>query len=136
VAAIRAALSEERYHILHVSCQARSGELMLETADGQPDPVGAKRFANEVLVPDQGVPLVILAGCATAAGPDADSSGVSLPSLARGLLAHGVPAVMAMSSDVNDRYAIQLCSHFYQSLASRQHAPDPLAALSDARREL
>jgi tetratricopeptide (TPR) repeat protein len=136
VAAVRAALSEERYHILHISCQARPGELILETADGQPDPVDAKRFASEVLVPDQGVPLVVLAGCATAAGPDVDSSGVVLPSLARGLLTHGVPAVMAMTSDVNDRYAIRLTSRFYQSLASRQHAPDPLAALSDARREL
>ena len=136
VAAIRAALSEERYHILHISCQARADELILETADGQPDPVGARRFADEVLVPDQGVPLVVLAGCATTARLDADSSGVSLSTLARGLLAHGVPAVMAMSSDVSDRYAIQLCSHFYQSLASRRHAPDPLAALSDARRDL
>jgi hypothetical protein len=136
VAAIRAALGEERYHILHISCQARSGELILETADGQPDPVNAERFADEVLVPDQGVPLVVLAGCVARGGPDPDASGASLSTLARGLLGHGVPAVMAMSSDVSDRYAIQLCSHFYQSLAGRRQAPDPLLALSDARRDL
>jgi tetratricopeptide (TPR) repeat protein len=135
-AAIRTALLEARYHILHISCQARPGVLMLETEDGNPDPVDAERFTDEVLVPDRGVPLVVLAGCATAAGPEADSSGQVLPNMARGLLAHGVPAVLAMNSDVNDRYAIELASHFYQALASRQQAPDPLAALSDARREL
>jgi hypothetical protein len=134
--AIRAALREERYHILHISCQARLGALVLETEDGSPDPVDAERFAAEVLVPDRGVPLVILAAGATATGAEAGSAGMVLPNLAKGLLAHGVPAVLAMSSDTNDRYTIQLASHFYQALASRQQAPDPLAALSDARREL
>jgi tetratricopeptide (TPR) repeat protein len=134
--AIRSALTEERYHILHISCRARPGVLLLETEDGSPDPVDAARFRDEVLVPDRGVPLVVLAGCATAAGPEADSPGTVLPGLAQGLLAHGVPAVLAMTSDVNDRYTIQLASHFYQALASRQQAPDPLAALSDGRREL
>jgi tetratricopeptide (TPR) repeat protein len=135
-AAIRTALREERYHILHISCQARPGALVLETEEGSPDPVDAERFAAEVLVPDRGVPLVILAGGTTAARPEAGSSGTVLPNLAKGLLAHGVPAVLAMISDTNDRYTIRLASHFYQALASRQQAPDPLAALSDARREL
>jgi hypothetical protein len=135
-AAIRTALREARYHILHISCQARPGVLMLETEDGDPDPVDAGRFIDEVLVPDHGVPLVVLAGRATAAGPETDSSDQVLPDLAKGLLAHGVPAVLAMTSSVSDHYAIQLASHFYQALASRQQAPDPLAALSDARREL
>ena len=134
--AIRSALTEERYHILHISCQARPGVLLLETEDGNPDPVDTERFTDEVLVPDRGVPLVVLASCTTAARPEADSSGTVLPDLAKGLLAHGVPAVLAVTSEVNDRYAIQLASHFYQALASRQQAPDPLAALSDARREL
>ena len=135
-AAIRSALTEQRYHILHISCQARPGVLLLETEDGNPDPVDTERFADEVLVPDRGVPLIVLAGSTTAAGPELNSPGTVLPGLAKGLLAHGVPAVLAMTSDVNDRYAIQLASHFYQALASRQQAPDPLAALSDARREL
>ena len=135
-AAIRTALREERYHILHISCQTRPGALVLETEDGSPDPVDAERFAAEVLVPDRGVPLVILASGATVAGPEPGSAGTVLPNLAKGLLTHGVPAVLAMLSDTNDRYTIQLASHFYEVLASRQQAPDPLAALSDARREL
>lgn len=143
-AAIRAALNEDRYHILHICCQARDGQLILETEDGRPDPVDAQRFASDVLVPDQGVPLVVLSGSTTppdpdggtAAGPGPDSSGVALPGLARGLLAHGVPAAVAMGADGDGRAAIRLASSFYRSLASRRAAPDPLAALSEARRDL
>lgn len=136
VPAIRDALREERFHILHISCRAGPSALLLETADGHEDAVSAGRLADEILVPDQGVPLVVLAGSATALEPAGDAGDAALPSLARGLLTRGVPAVLAMTSDVSDRYAIRLVSWFYRSLASRQHAPDPLAALSDARREL
>lgn len=134
--AIRAALNEDRYHILHISCQVSDGNLILETEDGLPEPVDARRFASDVLVPDQGVPLVVLGGSAAVPEPDTDFSGTALPRVARGLLAHGVPAVLTMASDGDDRGAIRLASSFYRSLASRQDAPDPLAALSEARRQL
>jgi tetratricopeptide (TPR) repeat protein len=136
VPAIRNALQEERFHVLHISCRAGPDALILETADGRADRVGARRLAEEILVPDQGIALVVLAGSSTGLGPAAGSPGAGLPSLAGALLAHGVPAVLAMTSDVSDRYAIELTGQFYQSLASRRYAPDPLAALSDARREL
>jgi tetratricopeptide (TPR) repeat protein len=143
-AAIRAALNEDRYHILHICCQARDDQLILETEDGQPDPVDAERFASDVLVADQGVPLIVLSGSTTppepdpgsAAEPGPDSSVTTLPGLARGLLAHGVPAVVAMGADGDGQAAIRLASSFYRSLASRRAAPDALAALSDARRDL
>jgi tetratricopeptide (TPR) repeat protein len=135
-AAIRTALSEERYHILHISGQASPDGLVLEKEDGSRDPFDAERFTAEVLVSDRGVPLIVLADGATAARPEAGSSGAALSHLARGLLAHGVPAVLAMMPDVDDRSAIHLASGFYHALASRQQEPDPLAALSDARREL
>lgn len=131
-AALRAALNEGRYHILHVSCQVSGDEMVLETEDGRPDPVDALRFASEVLVPDQGVPLIVLGGCAS----PVRQGGGALPRMARELLAHGVPAVMTMASQADDRDTIQLASSFYRSLAVRQNAPDPLAALSEARREL
>ena len=136
VPAIRDALREERFHVLHISCRASPSALLMETADGHADPVTAVRLADEILVPDQGVPLVVLAGSSTALESSGDAGTVALPSLARGLLTRGVPAVLAMTSDVSDRYAIQLASRFYRSLASRQQAPDCLAAFSDARREL
>ena len=48
LAAIHAALSQdpEGFHVLHLSCHARPGELLLETADGQPDPVTARAAAG------------------------------------------------------------------------------------------
>jgi tetratricopeptide (TPR) repeat protein len=67
--AIREALQEERYHVLHVSCHAAPGALILEDDQGKEDRVDAERFCREALVPGRGVPLVVLAGCATAFPP-------------------------------------------------------------------
>jgi tetratricopeptide (TPR) repeat protein len=135
-AAIHAALNEDRYHILHISCQVSEDKVILETEDGLPDPVDALRFASDVLVPDRGVPLIVLGGCASPSGRGTGPAGGTLPRVAGGLLAHGVPAVMTIASDGDDHDTIRLATSFYRSLASRQNAPDPLAALSEARREL
>lgn len=135
-AAIHAGLNKDRYHILHISCQVSDQKVILETEDGLPDPVDALRFASDVLIPDRGVPLIVLGGCASPPRRGADPAGGALSSLARGLLAHGVPAVMTMASDADDGDTIRLAGSFYRSLASRQNAPDPLAALSEARRDL
>ncbi|MCK9877171.1 TIR domain-containing protein [Frankia sp. Ag45/Mut15] len=144
--AIHAALKQERFHILHISCHARPGELILETATGEADPVDASTFATKILIRDRGVPLVVLAGCSTALaargtpspagegeGEGAGEGEAQLPALARGLLAHGVPAVRAMTTSVSDLYATELTSRLYAELAGRE-VVDPLAALSDARR--
>jgi hypothetical protein len=78
------------------------------------------------------VPLVVLAGCSTASG--ADRAGAEqLPGLARGLLAHGVPAVLAMTATVTDPYATDLVSRLYHRLADAG-VPDTLAAFTEARR--
>ena len=65
--AINAALSEdpEGFHVLHLSCHARPGELLLETADGQPDPVTAERLLEEGVPAGAGLPMVVLSGCST-----------------------------------------------------------------------
>ena len=49
LAAIGAALSQdpEGFHVLHLSCHARPGELLLETGGGQPDLVTAQRLLEE-----------------------------------------------------------------------------------------
>src|SRR5262249_24758529 len=62
---IRSALLQERFHVLHICCHAEAGKLILETDDGQPDPVDAARFVRDILVPGSSVPLVVLAGCST-----------------------------------------------------------------------
>jgi tetratricopeptide (TPR) repeat protein len=186
LAAIKAALLERRYHILHISCHAQPGELVLEDAAGKADPVTAERFAAEALPADRGVPLVVLAGCSTALAPrreaaaldtgNAEPDGQSGPAdsevgtadgsagaadgeagaadgeagvtggevaametaealegLARELLSRGVPAVVAMTAPVTDRYATTFTAAAYQQLATREE-PVPLAAVSDARR--
>ncbi|WP_327006418.1 CHAT domain-containing protein [Dactylosporangium sp. NBC_01737] len=129
VSAIREALEEERFHVLHISCHANGGLLQLEKPDGDVDEVDAATFLDRVLVPGRMVPLVVLAGCSTArAGNNA------LPSYAQTLLEHGVPAVLAMTEPVDDLYATDLLARMYRQLAREPEAPDPLAALSEARR--
>ena len=67
LAAINAALSEdpEGFHVLHLSCHARPGELILETADGQADPVSAERLLAEGVPAGADLPVVVLSGCST-----------------------------------------------------------------------
>ncbi|MGW3411713.1 TIR domain-containing protein, partial [Streptomyces sp. NPDC000888] len=167
LAEIHAALEQERFHVLHLSCHAKPGTLLLEDERGQADEVDAQRFMTEGLPTDRGVPLVVLAGCSTARTPisrdsqerpadeegDLDEEGVSGASddssdradpspegraragLARELLARGVPAVLAMTEAVTDHYATELAAETYQALARAEH-PNPLTALSQARRTL
>jgi hypothetical protein len=149
--AIRAALAEERFHVLHISCHARPGFLVLESDTGAAEVVDAARFVRDILVPDQGVPLVVLAGCSTAltartpttsngaagegAGGVSSEGERALPGLARDLLHAGVPAVVAMSAPVTDRYATDLAAGLYEELARRPE-PTPLTELSTIRRRL
>ncbi|MEU8380848.1 tetratricopeptide repeat protein [Streptosporangium sp. NPDC048865] len=151
--AIERALKEERFHVLHISCHAEPGALLLEDERGGADKVTAARLAGAV-PRDRGVPLVVLSGCSTAldarhpvprtdaddASPADDASGgegdkAVLTGLARGLSAAGVPAVLAMTAPVTDRYATLLSGALYRELAVRPQ-PDVLTALSEARRDL
>jgi tetratricopeptide (TPR) repeat protein len=143
---VRAALQAQRFHVLHISCHAYPGALVLEDESGGPDLVTAARLAGEVLVANRGVPLLVLSGCSTAlseratqqSAEEADANGpgeAALPGLARQLLGHGVPAVLAMNAPVTDPYAARLGARLYQELAA-QHQPDPVAAVSQARRQV
>ncbi|OKI26358.1 hypothetical protein A6A25_32240 [Saccharothrix sp. CB00851] len=129
VDAIRQALTEESFHVLHISCHARSGVLVLETADGRVDEVTADRLTAELVIPGRLVPLVVLAGCATSQATD------ELPGLADSLIRRGVPAVLAMTASVTDEYATEFLSRVYGELAS-QEDPDVLVAMSSVRRRL
>ncbi|MCP4529657.1 MAG: AAA family ATPase, partial [Delftia sp.] len=66
---------------------------------------------------------------------DGDPAPAPLPGLARQLLAHGVPAVVAMQSSVSDRYATAFGALMYRALATMER-PDPLTALCEARRNI
>jgi CHAT domain-containing protein len=133
--AIHEALTERRYHVLHISCHAAPGALILETADGAEDRVTAKRLCDESIPAGRTTPLIVLAGCSTGQdgktpdGGDADK----LPGLARTLVQRGVPAVIDMQAPVGDHYATDLMAEVYAALANWQK-PHPLAALGHARR--
>ncbi|GIH27589.1 hypothetical protein Aph01nite_58990 [Acrocarpospora phusangensis] len=146
--AIETALKQERFHVLHISCHARPGVLLLEDEKGAPVDVSAERLAG-VIPRDRGVPLVVLSGCSTALsarvsarasgnrrGDDSVAEGEAvLGGLAQGLSESGVPAVLAMTGAVTDVYATMLTEAVYRELAVRP-APDVLTALSEARRDL
>ena len=136
VAAIHRALAERRYHVLHVSCHAGPGVLILEDADGNEDKVSAERFWREAIPANAAPPLVVLAGCSTGRDADLSQGGAGrLPGLARTLVARGVPTVIAMQAPVGDRYATELMAEVYRDLATWAE-PQPLMALNHARRVL
>ena len=130
VMAINAALSTQRYHVLHISCHAEPGKLILEKENGAEDRVSAARLSDEVLPADCSPNLVVLAGCSTGIGT-ADGEAELAP-IARGLLERGIPAVIAMQATVSDLYATEYCAELYRHLSNSQ-IPDPLLAASKAR---
>src|SRR5271166_2573298 len=160
LAAIHTALSQdpEGFHVLHLSCHAQPGELLLETAGGEGDPVSAGRLLEEGVPAGADLPMVVLSGCSTGlaarqarlhpgtagtarAGPggphvikqDQGEGEAMLASFAAQLIEAGVPQVLAMQAPVTDRYATELCAGFYRRLAA-DASPDPLLALAEARR--
>ena len=56
VKAIRAALEQERWHVLYISCHAQPGELILEDEEGDEDAVSAERLWREALPAQRAIP--------------------------------------------------------------------------------
>jgi tetratricopeptide (TPR) repeat protein len=135
LAAIESALREAPCHVLHLSCHAEPGLLLLESADGQPDLVSAERFSAAILASGDLPPLIVLAGCATGVAGRTLVEGGELPGLAQELVRRGAPAVLAMQAYVSDRYAADFAAEFFAGLAS-SHQPDAMAALAEARRSV
>jgi tetratricopeptide (TPR) repeat protein len=135
VDAIRAALEQERYHVLYISCHAAPGVLILEDGDGGEDRVNAGRLWREALPAGRSVALAVLAGCSTArdVADGSEAKEEVLPGVARDLVAHGVPAVIAMQGPVGDRYATKLAGALFEALAIWEE-PLPQRALAEARR--
>ena len=125
LAAVRDAIAEGPFHVAHLSCHALPGSVVLEDEEG----VGVLVSAADLAIALRGIALLVLAGCSTAVG------GENLPALARDLVAAGIPAVVAMGGPVSDDFSLRLAGHFYRNLTTSDE-PDPLTALSAARREL
>lgn len=117
----------EGYHVLHFvgHGQADPGGsyLLLETGDGDADPVSADEFAE--LIAEPTVNLAVLNACETAAAVDV------FQGVAQAAIRRGVPAVIGMQLPVLDRAAVDFAREFYGTWA----AGEPIeAALAYSRR--
>jgi WD40 repeat protein len=94
----------DRVAIFHFGGHAGSGALLFESPEGAPrlaHAAGLARFLGE----QRGLALVFLNGCST-------------QGQVQGLLAAGVPVVIATSQAILDSVATELSARFYQALAS------------------
>jgi hypothetical protein len=129
---LRRRIREEKFHIIHYMGHgehdevARTGALILEAPEGTASPLPAAIFAsffNDMAQPA----LVFLNACQTASAPPGLGP---LAGVAAALVAEGLPAVLAMRTDIEDRTALELSEELYRRLA----AGDPVeAALTEAR---
>ena len=111
---IRQALQRDAYHVLHLSCHGRPGELQLETEDGEALPCAAAELLSALRQAGRPLPLMVLNTCHGAARADVPVS------LAEALVRGGVPAVLAMQTAISDRQATALAHRFYEHLAAKE----------------
>jgi tetratricopeptide (TPR) repeat protein len=148
VTEIRRAIRRRPCDILHLSCHARADALLLEDSHGRTRPVTARELAN-VLPAGDAPRLVVLAGCSTGAGRTSDGSVQNradleerFTGLAAGLVAAGVPCVLAMTAAVSDGYAAAFCAEVYAVLGRLRprdgavDVPTVLDAVAEARHRL
>jgi len=129
------ALADTPANIVHIASHARPGMLLLEDGAGRPAPESTERLIRAIGASAK-PGIVVLAGCATAAGlerPAGDVGAGELPGLAQRLAEAGTPGVVAMSTPVSDAYAGRLIAAFYTELVSGATILD---ALQTARIEL
>jgi tetratricopeptide (TPR) repeat protein len=123
---IAAALTEDDYHVLHLSGHGDENGIELEDEDGTPVPTRAADLADALRATGRVVPLVFLASCHGADNPEG---------LAVTLHRLGLPRVIAMQASVSDQYATELAAAFYRQL-SVPAFPRAGVALARARQTL
>jgi hypothetical protein len=135
-AAVREALAEDNYNIVHFmghgTFDRTSGEGMLvfEKENGAPELVSGKTFATK-LKDLRCLGVVVLNACDTA---QTGEGGVNpLCGVAAALVHGGVPAVVAMQRKISDDAAIGFSAAFYRHLA-RGHSIDE--ALTEGRQAI
>jgi CHAT domain len=108
--AIRQALAEDAYHVLHLSAHGSPELVELEDEDGGPVAVTPGTLMGVLRHAGRAVPLVVLSSCSGgAAGSQA---------MAAGLIGRGADRVIAMLAPVTDQYATVLARHLYRELAA------------------
>lgn len=105
---IAEALRRDTYHVLHLSAHGSPHGVELEDADGNAVDVQAEDLVRVLRRGGRPVPLIVLSSCDGAA--DADTG------LAMTLVKHGAARVIAMQTEISDRYATGLITRVYQAL--------------------
>jgi tetratricopeptide (TPR) repeat protein/cellulose biosynthesis protein BcsQ len=105
--AIRRALMQDAYHVLHLSAHGTADALELEDEDGYPIRVTALSLVTALRQAGRAVPLIMLSACGEPTGSLA---------LAAGLVTHGASRAIAMLSRPSDSYATAVARHFYRQV--------------------
>ncbi len=126
---VRQALLAQSYHVLHISGHGTAGLIEMEDEDGRAVPVSPAGLADAIRASGRSLPLVFLSSCLSGL----DAAGTA--GFAQGLLAGGIPQVVAMQRSVSDWYATRLAGAFYRHLGAMQ-APLAGHALALARQEV
>lgn len=131
---LRERLREGDVHVLHFvghgdfEAGPGGGGLVFEAEGGGADRVSGDQLAV-MLADHDSLRLVVLNACEGARGClDGPQAGV-----AQQLLAHGVPAVLAMQFPISDQAAIEFASTFYDAVA-KDHPVE--AAVGEARKAI
>ncbi len=128
---IRETLGEAEYHLAHFighgNMDGRKATLRLNDDYGDDYPIPAETFSG--FFRDSSVRLVVLNACRGAARSGADA----LVGVAPQVVRRGVPAVVAMQWDINDRVAQQFAKSFYRSLCIGPEAGEVDTAVTRGR---
>jgi hypothetical protein len=129
--AIREKLGEADYHVVHFIghgyMDGTQASLRLTDEYGDDYPVAAETFAG--FFRDSSVRLVVLNACRGAARSASDAALGVAPQVVR----RGVPAVVAMQWDINDRVAQSFARTFYRSLCMGPEAGEVDTAVTRGR---
>ena len=120
--ALQQSIERNNYHILHFSGHGQfdrdrhTGYLLLEDAKTyERRPVSGREFAQALIKDGHTIPLVFPSACQSG-----ESDGAAWSGVAEAVLRQGIPAVVAMSMSVSDRYAALFAAHFYLQLANKK----------------
>ena len=113
LAAIRQAVAQDAYHVLHLSAHGSPESVELEDEDGAPVKVTSAQLMAALQYAGP-VPLIVLSSCS---GGTAGSRAI-----ATGLLAQGADKVIAMLAPVSDDYATTLARRLYLELSAHPEA--------------
>ncbi len=134
-AALRAALREHDYHILHYAGHGSfandAASLQLDHEEKFTSAISAAQFA-QFFLEYPAMRLVVLNACKGATR----SSREALAGIAPQLVLRGVPAVIAMQDNIDNDDAVRFATEFYEELCSARTGGQVEVAISRSRKAL